>query len=1071
MQGTSGPADPGLAGRRSGAGPPPIQMDPAPAPPITPRQKNRATGRTGGRLPLPRATRPSRLGSCAAAVVGCIAVLVTLGFVIGELRPDLIFGPGVDVGGDNGGHIAAPYFLIHYLLPRARLTGWDPWWFDGFPLYVFYFPLPAVLIAITAGIVPYAVAFKIVTALGAITLPLAGYGFGKLAAFRRPVPVLMGASMLPFLFNTSYTIDGGNIASTMAGEFSFSLAVSTGLLFLGSVTYCLRTGKLRWLAALLFAITCLCHVIPALVFGATAGLMAVTTTRKRSLSQGLRLIVPIGLVGALLAAWWLLPFAVNLQYSSSMNYAPVGGPWPHWFSSNFLPQGYLFVLFPSALGALIAIFARSRLPLVLAMSAVASVLAFHWLPSGLVYNARWLPFWFLNTALLAAYGVGETFRFVGRFVTPSAMAAAAMAFGTTGAIVGSVFAGGLEGAGFLGYSAPANHTQVSGWIAWNYSGVQARPGWRVFQDIVKLLEGAGRKYGCGRLQYEYLSETTNSFGSTEEMMSIPMWTNGCMQTTDGIYFESSTTTPFHFLDVSEVSQNGEAPDPVAGLNYPGFNLPDGIRHLQLMGVRYFLAMSPPVEAIANLDPALVRLGSAPSFPGPYNKLPVKHPHVVLYLIKHSRLVVPLSHLPEVEKTDQQQWLDTNLRWYENEQYWPTLLARSGPTTWPRAHPGDLVPPSRSVPTGKTTISDIHTSAESVSFDVSRTRVPVLVKIPYFPNWVTTGAEGPYEVSPNLMAVLPTSPHVTLTYGTSTADWEGKLASLVGVVGLGAMITAGQPALPAVPLAPLPSPYPLPDVPALPSEEVTRKDRDQLPEQSAESDDLDLSIVLPAHNEQALLDDTVDHLVQALASTDKSYEIVIVENGSSDQTAARARFLIDKYPGVRLIRLLEADYGEALRIGFLAARGATVVNFDVDYYDFRFLAEATSLITEHKAQVVLASKRAPGSADHRPWPRKLLTATFSVIMRSLLSLPVSDAHGMKAFDRQALAPAVRASQMGGSVFDIEIVLVAHRSGLEIIELATEVHEVRPPRTGVARRSLESLLGLVKLRYLVGPHNEA
>jgi hypothetical protein len=1026
--------------------------------------------------PLHRRARvmpqPTRQGSRAAAIVGFIAVLGALAFVIGELRPDLLFGSGVDVGGDNGGHIAAPYFLIHDLLPQGRLTGWDPWWFDGFPLYVFYFPLPALLVAIGSAVLPYTVAFKLVTVLGSVTLPIAGYVFGRSAGFRRPVPVLMAVATLPFLFNTSYTIDGGNLASTMAGEFSFSLAVTTGLFFLGAVAYALRTGRLRWLAAVLFAITCVCHVIPALAFGATALLIALATLRPGTVPKALKIIVPLGLVGALLAAWWLVPFAADLQYSSSMNYSPVGGPWPGWFTSNFLPDGYLFMLIPAALGAIISITARNRPAFILGLSALLSVLAFHWLPSGLVYNARWLPFWFLYLSLLAAYGIGEAFRLLGRYVAPSGVASVAMTLGTVGAILGSVFAGGLEGNGFLGFQAPAGHVQVSGWIDWNYSGLQARSGWPVFQSMVKLFDSVGKKYGCGRLQYEYLSETTNPFGSTEEMMSIPMWTNGCMQTTDGIYFESSTTTPFHFLDVSEVSQDGESPDPIAGLNYPGFNLADGVRHLQLMGVRYFLAMSPPVEALAAADPSLVPVGSAPSFPGPYNKLPVSNPHVVLYLIKNSALVVPLTHLPEVESASKQAWLDVNLRWYETERYWPTLLARSGPTTWPRARPGQLVPPSGSVPSASTTVSDIVPRTESISFHVSRLGTPVLVKVPYFPNWTAAGATGPYEVSPNLMVVIPTSHDVTLTYGTSPADWAGKIASLVGVVGLGALVTMRAPS-PAMPAPEAPSPAP-PAALVPPAEEDIRDEPegDREADGGAEADeDLDVSVVLPAHNEESLIGKTVTTLVGALTDSGQRFEVIIVENGSTDRTAEESQRLTVEHPEVRLVRLIEADYGDALREGFLRARGATVVNFDVDYYDLGFLREATSIIADHKAQIVLASKRAPGSADRRPLARRVLTAGFTKAMRVLLEVPVSDAHGMKALDRLAVAPAVAESKMGGSVFDVELVVRSHRSGLHITELATEVREVRPARTGVVRRSFESIRGLLRLRYIVGPARPA
>ena len=132
--------------------------------------------------------------------------------------------------------------------------------------------------------------------------------------------------------------------------------------------------------------------------------------------------------------------------------------------------------------------------------------------------------------------------------------------GTIACFAGAAQAGGLIGA-FPAIQPVGNQIEVQGWINWNYTGFQGKSGWPQFQGMVSMMDKAGAKYGCGRLQYEYISETTDPFGSTEAMMSLPLWTNGCMEATDGIYFESSTTTPFHFLDVSEVSQNGESPDP------------------------------------------------------------------------------------------------------------------------------------------------------------------------------------------------------------------------------------------------------------------------------------------------------------------------------------------------------------------------------------------------------------------------------------------------------------------------------------------------------------------------------
>lgn len=802
MHTVAGSGDPGAAEGRSAAGSLPAEIAAAdlhgPTATVTEEERGetagaecgtaRPLGASGAADRIPRHRPRPRLGDEAgrhiSKAVGFLAVAGATVFVVWQLRLGLIFGHNMDVGGDNGGHVAGPYYLIHHLLPQGRLTGWDPWWFDGMPLYVFYFPLPALLVAALNVALPYNQAFNVVTILGTVMLPVCAWAFGTLAGFRRPVAVLMSLAMLPFLFNTSYTIDGGNLTSTLAGEFSFSLAVSTGLLFLGVFAHSLRTGKLRWLAAALFGVTLLCHVVPALAFAGVAALMAVVRFRWRSVWTA----VTIGAVGTLLAAFWLAPFAADLQYSSSMGYLRIGG-----LHGPLDPHGFIYMLVPAALGMLIAVVRRDGFATALGLAAAGAAVAFWQLPSGLVYNGRWLPFWFLFVALLAAYGIGETIVLAGRLLQAprtSEMAGTAAAFVACAA--GAAYAGGLVGA-FPGITPQGNHIQVQGWVSWNYTGFQGKSGWPEFRGLVGMLDRAGARYGCGRLQYEYISETTDPFGSTEAMMSLPMWTKGCMQTTDGIYFESSTTTPFHFLDVSEVSQNGEAPDPISYLSYPGFDLPDGVRHLQLMGVRYFLAMSPPVEAQAAADQSLVKIGQTRGFPGDINNSPDPHPVWQLYLIKQSPLVQPLSYLPEVEPMGARRWLDTNLAWYERESYWPVELARAGPASWPHRRAGTLVPPDQGVPVQPTTVSRVRTTDSSISFHVSRLGSPVLVKIPYFPNWEASGAGGPYEASPNLMVVVPTRHDVTLHYGTSSVDWAGKVASLAGLGGLGLLAFTRTPA--------------------------------------------------------------------------------------------------------------------------------------------------------------------------------------------------------------------------------------------------------------------------------------
>ena len=723
-----------------------------------------------------------------------LAIALMTAFVVVQLRPGLLLNSNMDVGGDNAAHVAAVSYLVHTLIPKGQLSGWDPQWFGGFPLYVFYFPLPAVFTAILSHVVNYAAAFKLVSVLGVVTLPGAAYLFGRLAGFRRPTPVVMAAAMLPFLFNWSYTIYGGNIASTLAGEYSFGIACSTGLLFLGCVAYSFRTGRCRWLAAVLFGVTILCHVVPALFFAAAAVVFALL--RRRPLNA-IRTLVPIGLVGCLLAGFWLFRFALDLRYSSSMNYGRLGDP-----VSQFLPHGAeITIQILAGLGLVIALARRERFAIALAIMSIGSVLAFIILPSGIVWNPRWIPFFFLSTALLAGYALSElsslAFHLAHRdsfsiWITPLWTSIASIA-------VAAAYIGVFP---FL--TTPSSmQTPLQGWVAWNYSGYQAKSGWPEFQRIIAMLDQAGATYGCGRLDYEYTPNINNTFGSTIAEMSFPYWTNGCIGSEEGIYFESSTSTPFHFLDQAELSI--QASNPVVGLPYQQLNIPDGIAHLQMTGTQYFLANSAQVEKAADADPSLVRIASTPENPVEVDNATAAPAGTsaswVLYRILNSAPVTALKYQPVVEGgLSKTAWLALGIRWYQTPEVWSVPIAESGPAKWERPGTGVLVAPSSATKLPPVQISNIQMGQARVSFDVTRTGVPVLVKIPYFPNWQSNGASSPVEVTPNDMVVVPTSRHVVLTYGTSEVDWLGRLGSLAGLGGV--MLLWRPTTVPAAPETPM-----------------------------------------------------------------------------------------------------------------------------------------------------------------------------------------------------------------------------------------------------------------------------
>lgn len=228
----------------------------------------------------------------------------------------------------------------------------------------------------------------------------------------------------------------------------------------------------------------------------------------------------------------------------------------------------------------------------------------------------------------------------------------------------------------------------------------------------------------------------------------------------------------------------------------------------------------------------------------------------------------------------------------------------------------------------------------------------------------------------------------------------------------------------------------------------------------------LSIVMPAHNEAGFLTPGVSDVVEGLRRQAETFEVIVVENGSTDTTLDEAKQLSDDHDEVRYLTLADPDYGNALRAGFLESRNDVVVNFDVDYYDLDFLRRAVPLVAGGDTVIVVGTKRGAGAVDTRPASRRVVTAVFSTILRVGFGLRVSDTHGVKAMRRLPLVPIVHECRLGSDLFDTELVLRAQRAGLGVDEIGVVVEERRPSRSPIWKRIPRSLVGLVRLKAVLG-----
>ena len=221
----------------------------------------------------------------------------------------------------------------------------------------------------------------------------------------------------------------------------------------------------------------------------------------------------------------------------------------------------------------------------------------------------------------------------------------------------------------------------------------------------------------------------------------------------------------------------------------------------------------------------------------------------------------------------------------------------------------------------------------------------------------------------------------------------------------------------------------------------------------------LSVVVPVHNEAAFLPTALPALVGAVRSVTDDAEILVMENGSTDGTAALATELGGEQ--VRVIQLPVADYGEAMKTGFEMAEGAWVINVDIDYFSAQFFR----LVLASDADLVIGSKRDPGSDDRRPLVRRLATAVFNLLLRLLFRSGVSDTHGMKGFRKSVIDEFVPVTRSRTDLFDTELVLRAERAGRRIQEVPVVVEELREARSSLFRRVPRTLRGLWRIRRIL------
>jgi hypothetical protein len=689
------------------------------------------------------------------------------------LQWNLILDATTAAGGDMGSHHYVATFLREELLPRGRVSGWAPGWFAGIPMLTFYFPLPYVLIALLSFPLGDQVAFKLVTTLGLFLLPLTCWAAFRVLRLREPAPLLAACAATVFLFmaqvtpSQQFTIWGGNIASTMAGEFPFSISFALLPLAMAVLFRVCEDGKGWRAAALLVSAVVLSHILTTILL--VLGVTVLVLRRPLAVAlASLRRLAGVLLVAFCLTAFWGLPFLLRVQYTAHFRWTQLTA------YSLLLPNEIRPYLVLTVVGLVVAVARGERRVLLYTWPAAVAAFVFVALiriaPQAALWNARMLPFIYLFSLLVAAYGASAAAGWLAELL--QRRTGVPLRYAWLAVVAVMVVAPVVASWRHRGF--------VPGWAKYNYQGFEVKPGWPEARALFDTLA----RLPPGRVMWEF-NRDYERFGTTRTLENIPVF--GGQPTMEGLLIESSMNAPFHFINQAETSET--ATQAVPGIDYPGFDFSTGLAHLRLFGVRYYVAYDacrkdPKKEdwrpcAELGMQDQEVQAASAAGLPEV-----ARSGRFTIYEAGSGKLV----EVPEFRPVllDHPDWRANGLTWYHNPDWLQTPLvfaskddpaaraafAEAGPpplTSLPRERldrPGEL-----EATTSKT--------GDVVSFTTDRVGEPHVVKVSWFPNWRVEGAEGPWLLSPGLMVVVPTQAEVRLSYRDTPIDLAGKALTVVG----------------------------------------------------------------------------------------------------------------------------------------------------------------------------------------------------------------------------------------------------------------------------------------------------
>ena len=665
------------------------------------------------------------------------------------LRIDLVFLNNTPTGGDMGAHIVAIDTFIKDFMPNFQISGWSNDWFAGYPLYYFYFPLPAIITFFLDVIFPFGVAFKLMVVISTI---LVVYSLEKL--FRKDSNKLssIGATAgLFYVFTESFTIYGGNLASTLAGQFSFAYSLAFGNL---AIFYLIKSNnKFRFSISSIFLSLCLLsHLIPFIIYIPIYGFYWLF--KKENINQK---ILSITIFLALVSRWFISLF-INLEFTTQLE---------DLIKEDILPG--IFICLALMIAKSKDLIKYKSLNLFELYLVISSILLYFFVPEGALWNGRLVPFFNLGIIFIM-------FKVIEIFVEDLNLYQQGIHILTILFLIGTIYCLYIfydrwsSNESYLNLYIPIiflisifailnlknveiqiNLLLVSiifstvsflpHWLNWNFTGYEGKNDWTQIENLYSKLADLEP----GRIMWEPNSDM-NKYGTPMTLMTIPYFTEHTSM--EGLYFDSSITTPFHFISVSGLAKRPS--NPVGGLSYINNQFDQGVEHLNHLGVDYFISYTEEIESKAMDSEKLILLFSSEPFS--------------VFKVNSSKVELIYQDIKIFSKASTQDGIlssilrDTDIDNFFDKAYESfdeldkkRVIEVSNGMNIVSSKKNDLQ------------ITDLNITNNKISFFTDSPGELHLIKVSYFPNWKITNGKGPFRTSPSFMSVIPDNKYVEITF--------------------------------------------------------------------------------------------------------------------------------------------------------------------------------------------------------------------------------------------------------------------------------------------------------------------